>query len=240
MASADHVLFHHVVDRPDDELPLDVAALLIGEWEYDGLDVSHYLGVLDRFAAQVARAIDNREKSRHVEVRALNEVLFDQLGFRGDDSGDDPKHLFLNEVLDRWVGAPIALAVVYIEVGRRIGVPLWGVSFPGSYLVRRDDVDECLLIDPHARGMTLDEDDLRARLADAAGPEEPLTADLLAPSSKRDILSEMLADLGAIYARDGDVRRQIEVLERLRILHPDDDAIDAEIERLRRHRPGRN
>jgi len=232
----DQVLFAHVVDRPEDEVQLDVAALMVGEWEYEGLDVSHYLALLDGFAEQVTKTLESQEKTRHAGIRALNKVLFDKLGFRGDeDDYYDPRNSFLNEVIDRRVGNPISLSVIYLEVARRLGLDIVGVAFPGHFLVRYDDDDgESLIIDPFHMGLTLDAEDLQARLDGAGGIDTELTPDLLAPASKKQVLTRMLANLANIYRRDGDVYRSIHCLERLKILTPDDYKIEAELGRLRR------
>jgi len=233
--SADQVLFAHVVDRPESQLPLDVAGLLVGEWRYPELDVGHYLGVLDGFADQVATTRDNQEPVPFRGIRALNSVLFDKLGFRGnDDDYYDPRNSFLNEVIDRRVGIPIALAVIYIEVGRRAGITIGGVPFPGHFLVRYDEDDESLVLDPFQMGLSLDEDDLRARLVEHAGADAELVPGMLATASKRQILRRMLTNLSAIFRADGDVHSSIAVLERLCILAPTDVRLERELEQLRR------
>ncbi len=232
----DQVLFAHVVDRPEDAIKLDVAALMVGEWEYEGLDVSHYVALLDGFAEQVTKTLESQEKTHHGEIRALNKVLFDKLGFRGnEDDYYDPRNSFLNEVIDRRVGIPISLCVIYIEVARRLDLDVVGVAFPGHFLVRHDDgKGDSLIIDPFHMGLTLDTEDLQARLESASGSDIQFTPELLMPASKKQILMRMLVNLSSIYRRDGDVHRSIHVLERLRILAPDDTKLQAELSRLRR------
>jgi regulator of sirC expression with transglutaminase-like and TPR domain len=72
-------------------------------------------------------------------IATLNAYLYEELGFSGNrDHYDDPRNSFLNEVLDRRLGIPISLAVVYLEIGRRAGLRLEGVNFPGiSWCARR-------------------------------------------------------------------------------------------------------
>jgi regulator of sirC expression with transglutaminase-like and TPR domain len=233
--NADRVLFAHVVDRPDDSIQLDVAALMIGEWEYNGLDVSHYLALLDRVAEQVVKTLEAQERTRYGAIRALNKVLFEKLGFRGnEDDYYDPRNSFLNEVIDRRVGIPISLSVVYLEVARRVNIGVDGIAFPGHFLVRYDSDDESLIIDPYHMGLTLDRDELQARLAHASGSDAKLTPDLLEPASKKQILFRMLGNLQGIYRRDGDVQRSISVLERMQVLEPDDARVDQELRALQR------
>lgn len=137
--AAETALFSHLVCRPEAELDLAQAALAIAAPEYPGLDIGRYLRRLDELAE---RAYDRVYASVADPARQAL-VLVGQLlrveGFRGntEDYGD-PRNSFLNEVLDRRVGIPISLAVVMIEVARRLEVPLQGVSFPGHFLLRID------------------------------------------------------------------------------------------------------
>ncbi len=233
--TADQVLFAHVVDRPEDEIDLAVAALLIGEWEYDELDVAHYVALIDGFADQVKSALDNQPPGRFVGIRTLNRVLFEKLGFRGnEDEYYDPRNSFLNEVIDRRVGIPITLSVLYMEVGRRVDLDIAGVAFPGHFLVRYEEDGDTLIIDPYHMGLTLDGEDLQQRLEHVAGAGAQLSDELLDPASKREILTRMLSNLTGIYRRDGDVARSIAVLERMQVLQPDDPRVAKELSTLRR------
>lgn len=229
-------LFTQMADQPDEAIALDVAALLIGEWEYEWLDVSHYLDRLDDIAEEAMRLRDGMPDDEFAGIRALNQILFEELAFRGNQQDYyDPRNSFLHEVLDRRLGIPISLSVVYMEVARRMDIPLAGVSFPGHFLVRYDCDAGTLLIDPYHQGRTLDTDDLQVLLDQTVGEEAELTPEMLEPVDKRQILFRMLANLAGIYATWGDAVRSIEVLERMLILYPDNDRIADEIDRLREH-----
>ena len=68
---------------------------------------------------------------------SLNRYLFEELGFRGNrDDYYDPRNSYLNQVLERRVGIPITLSVLYLEIATRIGLDLKGVSFPGHFMVK--------------------------------------------------------------------------------------------------------
>jgi regulator of sirC expression with transglutaminase-like and TPR domain len=234
--TAGQTLFAHVVSRPDEQLELDVAALLVAEWDYQDLDVAHYLRVLDGFADMARDELaDGGADTPFSVVRALNNTLFGVLGFRGnDDDYYNPRNSFLHEVLDSRTGIPITLSVTYMEVARRLGVSVRGVSFPGHFLIRYDEGDDTMILDPFRMGLSLDEDTLRELHRSVAGAEARFGPELLEPASKREILSRMLANLAGIYGRSGDVFRSLEVLERMAILEPDDRRILRELERLRR------
>lgn len=166
-------LFSHIACRPEDELDLGQAALVIAEPEYDGLDVAAYLRRLDRLAERAQPRVA-RIPDPGAQALSLINYLHVEEGFCGNVAEyDDPRNSFLNEVLDRRLGIPITLSVVMIEVARRLGVPLRGVSFPGHFLLR---VDLLVRADDSA-------DDLggvpgdAAPDADAAGAEDAGDAD---------------------------------------------------------------
>src|SRR5207244_3904709 len=128
--------FAALIDRPGEEIPLAEAALLIAAEEYPGLDIGEYLSRLDALADTVREAVDNVSHPEEVGVLLTNH-LHDSEGFRGNvDDYYDPRNSFLNEVFDRRRGIPISLSILYIEVGRRLGVSLRGIGMPGHFLVQ--------------------------------------------------------------------------------------------------------
>lgn len=235
--SAEHVLFAHVVQRPDEEIELDVASLLIGDWDHD-IDVERYRRQLDEFAAAARERLHEREGEAFAPVRALNRTLFGDLGFRGNEEAYyDPRNSLLHKVIDRRLGIPITLSVVYIEVARRLGVEIGGVSFPGHFLLRYDEGEQFLIFDAFHMGLSLDYDDLRQRLKQVRrepGQEIELSDSMLETSSKQHLLSRMLANLASIYHRAGDPVRCVEVLERMLILEPDSEHLARELDKMRR------
>ena len=149
------------------------AALAIARVEYPSLDAAPYVAQLDRMGRE-ARARIGRDAAPADAVRLLNEYLYDENGFTGNrEHYDDPRNSFLNDVLDRRTGLPIALAVVYLEVARRAGLAVAGVNFPGHFLLRSGgahavdlagDSPDALIIDPFHGGALLSEMDCRQLL----------------------------------------------------------------------------
>ena len=231
--SPDIVLFEHVVDREDENIDLAVAGLLIGQWDHPGLDIAHYLAEPDDIATK-ARVMLEHEQGEHRILRALNRTLFEHLGFRGNqDDYYDPKNSFLSDVLDRRLGIPITLSIVYLEVGRRLGLEVSGLSFPGHFLVRCEDRDGIVVLDPYHQGVTLDAEDLEERLQRVLGEGAELDDSYLEPSSKRHIVARVLNNLARVYRRDGDTLRELEVYERLAILEPHDRQVLRDLDVLR-------
>jgi regulator of sirC expression with transglutaminase-like and TPR domain len=177
--------FTALVHGPEASLPLDEAALLIAAHAHQGLDVAEQLARIDRLAEGV----------REPTLTGVRRHLFGDLGFAGDeDDYYDPRNSYLDTVLDRRVGIPITLSVLLMEVGRRLGVPLDGVSMPGHFLVR-DKVDPDVFVDPFARGRELDRRGAQLRFHAVQGPGAVFDPAFLEPVGRRAIVARMLANL---------------------------------------------
>jgi regulator of sirC expression with transglutaminase-like and TPR domain len=149
-ARADLTLFAHIVSKPEEEIDLAQAALLIAAPEYPSLDIARYMGRLDELGAQARRRA--AAAARHPEIAPIQpvlELLYGEHGFHGNSEDYyDPRNSYLNEALDRRTGIPITLAVVIVEVASRAGVEAHGVSFPAHFLVRARGDDGPIFIDP--------------------------------------------------------------------------------------------
>ncbi len=199
---------------------------MIAEDAYPGLDVGGYLGEIDALALRLRASV--RNPSVEERLVALNELLFEELGYRGNtEDYYDPRNSYLNQVIERRTGIPITLSVLYMEVGRRAGLPLEGVSFPGHFLVRLPLQGGTLVLDPFSGGAPQSESELRERLQrvipqDAAEvPVSELPLDqFLEPATKRQILARLLRNLKVIYREAGRFDRQLQVLDRMLVISP--------------------
>ena len=213
-----------LVMKPPEEVSLAEGALLIAAEEYTELDVDGYLARIDRMGAELKRRL-RTDISTTEALIALNRYVFDELGFSGNNEDYyDPRNSYLNEVIDRRLGIPITLAVLYIEIGRRIGLPLHGVSFPTHFLVKCVLRDGTIILDPYARGASLGVEDLQERLKSIAKDIEldsSLVASLIAAAEPKDILARMLRNLRAIHAKKGEHLKALSASNRILTLLPD-------------------
>jgi len=221
--------FSELVSREDERIELARACLQIAEDAYPGLDVDGYIGEIERFAARMRARLATGAAAED-RVIALNELLFDDLGFNGNtDDYYDPRNSYLNEVLDRRKGIPITLSVLYMEIGRRIGLPFEGVSFPGHFLVRLPMRGGTLVLDPFSGGVPQSAAELRERLkrviprgATSGVPVADLPLDqFLEPASNRQILARLLRNLKGVYREKDRPERLLEVLNRMVIVAPE-------------------
>lgn len=204
-------------ERTDGEIELDRAALLIAAPEYPELDLPRYLGKLDALADRLL--VHLKPDAGPLETaRLLQRVLGADEGFRGNlDDYYDASNSYLNEVLDRRVGIPITLSVVYIEVARRVSLELEGIGFPGHFLVRHQG----LVLDPFEGGRVLSEIDLRDRLERLSNGTLRFGPRLMASVDKRQILYRMLANLKSIHINARDPARGLAAVDRMLLLSPD-------------------
>ena len=224
--------FTQLLAGGDERIELARACLLIAEDAYPGLDVDGYVNEVARLALRL-RARLSRTAGAEEKVVELNQFLFDELGYTGNaEEYYDPRNSYLNEVIDRRTGIPITLSVLYMELGRKIGLPLEGVSFPGHFLVRVRMRGGMLVLDPFSGGAPQSEDDLRKRVKrvipdgvadDLPASELPLDQ-FLEPATNRQILSRVLRNLKGIYREIDKPEQMLDVLNRMLLVTPDASA----------------
>lgn len=216
--------FQTLVRRPEQDLDLAEAALLLAAAdEYPDLDVPAYLARLDALARGARERLSEGADLEETIV-ALNRFLFIEQGFAGNTRDYyDPRNSFLNEVLDRRLGIPITLSILYMEVGRRLGLAFEGVSFPGHFLVKFSTREGDVVLDPFYGGVPLSEEDLMDRLEEVYGEAAAARAalpQLLHTAGKREILVRMLRNLKGIYLRTENYAKALAVANRILLIEP--------------------
>ena len=216
--------FGRIVSGADNEINLAEAALLIAAEEYRALDVAAYLYKLDEMAATLKRRL-RPDISQADTIIAMNRYLFEELGFAGDAANYyDARNSFLNEVIDRKRGIPITLAMLYIEIARRIGLPVQGVAFPAHFLVKCPLRDGTVVLDPYAKGASLSFEELRRRvkaLRNGAEPTKSMVAGMLITASNREILARLLRNLKGIYSHHKEWMKALTATDRIISVMPD-------------------
>ena len=227
MGSGSRTDFSSIVDRSDADLNLAEAALLIALDEYPNLDPAGYLARIDSFAAVVQSRIVPGSDTLDM-IRELNRYLFVDEGFRGNlEDYADPRNSYLNEVLDRKLGIPISLSVVYLEVAWRLGLPFEGVSFPGHFLVKCPYAGGQIVLDPFLKGISLGAEDLHDRIRRLTGgrdPDESSLNDWLAGAGRRAIVLRMLRNLRGNFVAREEHERALAMAEKAVLLAPEDPA----------------
>ena len=216
--------WQRIVSMPDDRINIAEAALVIAAEEYPDLDVDAYLGRIDDMAAGLRKRL-RQDITATETIIALNRYVFGELAFAGNaDDYYDPRNSFLNDVMDRRLGIPITLSVIYIEIGRRVGLALHGVSFPGNFLVKCVVRDGAIILDPYAGGASLGVEDLQQRLKtlhQGIDSTPALVKDMLFTAGGKEILARVLRNLKGIYLQQNDMLKALSATERIIALAPE-------------------
>lgn len=214
--------FRRMVEGSDEQIDLAEGALLIAKHVSDNLDIERYLAQIDALARSLQARI-SEDSSQAERIVVLNRFLFEEQGFAPNfEDYFDPRNSFLDQVLERKVGIPISLSLLYIEVGRRIGLRLHGVCFPGHFLVKCQLDEGVVVLDPYCGGISLRLKDLQQRLREARGGEvsRAIVAGMLVAANKREILARMLRNLKAIYLERYDYAHALATLDWIVLLNP--------------------
>ena len=205
------------------DLPLGLSVALIAADERPEIEVDSLLGRLDDLAAE----IPIRGGAPLFESTArLHMSLFTELGLRGDEQTyGDPRNSCLDQVLDRRMGLPILLSVVYIEVARRLDISVDGIGFPGHFLVSPHDADTRFFVDPFHQGRILTREHLQLRLMDILGDPDPdgvALEQFTRPATTASILVRINNNLKRSWASQNDLEGALRAVERNLVLAPDE------------------
>jgi regulator of sirC expression with transglutaminase-like and TPR domain len=205
----------------DESVDILRAALTLSRIHEPFLDMERYVHRVDELAARVAVKIDDPDDPVQI-IAAMNDVLFREEMFRGNTVDYySPRNSFLHDVLERRLGIPITLALVYMEVARRVGFQLFGVGMPGHFLLKHYDVDgHSILIDAFERGSIVTEEDCRQKLDSIYSGQVALQPEFLLPVTRRQMLTRILNNLRSIYLSQRDFRRAVQVVDLILVIYP--------------------
>ncbi len=217
----DNPEFRSAVQRPAAEIDLARAALLYARDAYPDLDPVLYLHQMDEWAADIqadiAASID--------PIATLNRFLFGDLRFDGNRSFyGDPRNSYLNQVIERRLGLPITLSVLYIEGARRLGLRVEGIGLPGHFIVRYLEQGGARFIDPFHQGRRLSGEDCRNLVIDLSDGRVEFQLAMLEPVDAPFILTRMLTNLKNAYVQEQQFDQALPVVERLLDVAPDEPA----------------
>ena len=207
-------------DLEDEKIDLIRGALVIARTQYPNLEIEEYAGRIERMARRVAALAADLDQKR--TMAALNSVVFEETKLRGNrEDYYDPRNSFLNDVLDRGLGIPITLSIIYMEVARRVGFPLSGVGMPGHFLLKHyGESGQEILIDCFNRGDILSLQECQMRLDEIYSGEMKLRPEFLHPISRRQILTRMLNNLKTVYLSTRNFRKALPIADLILVIYP--------------------
>lgn len=222
--SAARQKFWQIAHMPDDKMSIDhliEGALAIAWEEYPRMDLGHYRAIFDRMVDDLQPRLAEIHYPLKV-VQEINQYLFVEQNFSGNDRDYyDPRNSFITDVLDRRLGIPLSLSIIYMAIADRLGFPMEGISFPGHFIIRPQHPDIEIFIDPYNKGEILFPEDCANKLTQLYGRKIPLQREYLEPVSIRRILDRLLTNLKLIYLRCHEPSKALAAIERSLMLNPD-------------------
>jgi regulator of sirC expression with transglutaminase-like and TPR domain len=188
------------------------AALLIAKLDNEELDIDAYRRDVERMAKKITGKLP-KDADEKAKIKALNDYLFNERGFHGSRSDYyNRSNSYLNEVLDDREGLPIALSVIYMEVGRQVGLKIEGVGLPGHFVVRHvPKKGEPQLIDVFDGGKLMSRADAEKKVKEITG--EGLDESVLATVTPKAIVVRMLNNLLRLATDDRDPEGSLRYLD---------------------------
>lgn len=212
--------FSKIAALGEEAFSLDRAALTIALEEYPHLDIQEYLRRLDTLAARAEVLAGIDRKAINI-IESINEVLFVQEGLRGNsDDYYDPRNSYLNDVMDRRLGIPISLSVIYMELARRMDFPVDGIGFPGHFLVKHVAEDQEIVIDPYNLGRILTPTNCQELLDKIYEGGVSMNESMLHAMEKRTIITRMLYNLKSIHIQKERYTKALSAIEKILMLNP--------------------
>ncbi len=213
--------FYQEINQPDEQIDLAKAALYIAQEEYPNLDPEEYINALDTMAAELQDRLPGQRYPLRI-IQAINSYLYDDLGFTGNVTDYyDPRNSFFNQVIERRIGIPITLSLIYLEVAKRVDFPMVGVGMPGHFLIRPDLPEMEIFVDAFNRGEVMFPQDCQERLTKIYAQSVMLQPEFLESVSNRQFLVRMLTNLKVIYLQKEDLEKALAAVERILLLFPE-------------------
>ncbi len=206
--------------------PLDLVetALWIAAEEYANLDVGQYGDRLRLICAEGSRRVQ-AISNPFARLDGLRAYLYEELGFRGNhDQYGDPRNSYLNEVLDRRLGIPLTLSILFIELARAAGFEARGVGLPGHFVTRVAYAGRAILVDPFHQGRVISHEDCKQLVARSTGRGWLFRSEYLEGTTDRAMLARLLTNLKYAYLGRSDYSRALTVVERLLLVSPEDSS----------------
>ncbi|MGF1675403.1 MAG: SirB1 family protein [Rivularia sp. (in: cyanobacteria)] len=212
--------FSDEIQQSDEYIDLTKAALYIAKEEYSQLDIEEYINAIETMAIELQERLPLENYPLKI-IQCINKYLYEDLGFTGNEQNYyDPRNSFLNDVIERRVGIPITLALLYIEVARHIDFPMVGIGMPGHFLIRPDIPEVEIFVDAFNNGEVLFPEDCQERLNQIYQQKVTLKPEFLAPVTKKQFLARILTNLKYIYIKQHELEKALLCVERILLLFP--------------------
>lgn len=212
--------FREAVSGPDEDIDLARVGLIVARVQYPALEIEPVLESLNALAARV-RARVSPEAPTLDQVEALSSVMIEDFGLRGATRYYyDPRNSFLNEVMERKVGIPVSLSILYMSVGARAGIPLAGAAIPRHFLIRILGVQPARFIDVYGKGRIMDLETCKLAVSRMFRGQVELHPEMFETVSNAAVVTRLLTNLKVIYFNSMRYSAVVPILDRMILVNP--------------------
>jgi regulator of sirC expression with transglutaminase-like and TPR domain len=206
----------------DGPLELLEACFCVAAEEYIDLDIREGMHRVHLLSAEGARRV-HLLSNPFARLDGLQVYIYEELGFRGNEQEyDDPRNSFINEVLDRKLGIPLTLSILFMEVAQAAGFEVRGIGLPGHFVIKVEYAGRSLLVDPYHLGRVITVEDCQKLVSRTTGRPSLFRREQLDGIDERATLARMLLNLKHLYLKREDHLRALSAVERLLLINPDD------------------
>ncbi|HLE35211.1 MAG TPA: transglutaminase-like domain-containing protein [Nitrososphaerales archaeon] len=204
------------------DLPLDRTAFMMAKvLQYPSLDIEGQLQIMDSMASELKSFMNDKKRPTEI-INGMNEYIFEKQAFSANNQDYyDPRNSYLNDVLARKTGIPITLSILYIELARRIQFKLYGVGFPGHFLVKHADQDLEIVLDPFGKGRILAYEDYQVLLDQLYNGQIRFEKRFLNSVTNEQILIRMLRNLKDAFIYSYDYDKALMATEMVLMINPE-------------------
>lgn len=212
--------FKQIAGLPDRELDLARAALLVSRLEYPNLEENYYLDFLADMSQRLRDRLKNASSADAI-IEMMNHLFYEKEGFRGSQENYfDLRNCYLNQVIDRKQGIPVALSLIYMLEGWGAGVDLKGIGLPGHFVVGMYQDGQRTIIDVFNQGAVLEEAECRDLVLKMFEGKKPFAPVFLEPLSSKEVLIRLLRNLKGLYRHYDDQLMAFQMIQWILQLNP--------------------
>lgn len=220
-----HAALQAIGAEADEDIDMGEAALLLAALDRPEVPLERYRVHLAEMGAAAAASVAALDDAEAIAT-AIRTIVHEVHGYAGDqDTYDDLQNANLLRVIDRRKGLPVALGILYMDIGRRAGVAIGGLAFPGHFLLRLEAAGQRLVLDPFNRGQTLSAAQMRALLAGMMGKDAALQPEHHQTVSPRTVLLRLQNNIKIRALKTGDAAHAAETLRSMTDLAPEDTSL---------------
>jgi regulator of sirC expression with transglutaminase-like and TPR domain len=238
VTAKDNLLEELAAAGATDDRKVDLAhtALLLAALDHPELERDGYRRHLAGLAADIA-ALGHRGSSLEGRAWAIARVLYERHGYQGDRSSyDDMDNADLMRVIDRKMGIPVSLGILYIHIARSIGWTIEGLNFPSHFLLRLEGHGERAIVDPFEGGAVLEIPALRELAKQVMGASAEMDRAWFDPVSNRAILLRLQNNIRTRAIQNGELERGAEITRRMILIAPDSIGLQRDLGMVEAHR----